>query len=91
MIGVQYVHYLQRKYALSSFNLLGHTAPAQAVTLLLFGPFLDYWLTSKRIDAFEYNLSSMVRLVQIYGLYIFLFIVATVQHVKPVELWTCSF
>ncbi|KAJ8541479.1 hypothetical protein K7X08_002295 [Anisodus acutangulus] len=53
-----YVHYLQRKYSLTSFNLLGHTAPAQAATLLLLGPFLDYWLTSKRIDQFSYNLPS---------------------------------
>ncbi|KAH9757713.1 UDP-rhamnose/UDP-galactose transporter 6 [Citrus sinensis] len=31
-----YVHHLQRKYSLTSFNLLGHTAPAQAATLLIF-------------------------------------------------------
>ncbi|XP_060198682.1 UDP-rhamnose/UDP-galactose transporter 6-like isoform X5 [Lycium barbarum] len=57
---VQYVHYLQRKYSLTSFNLLGHTAPAQAATLLLLGPFLDYWLTNKRIDQFSYNLPSLI-------------------------------
>ncbi|CAI9116476.1 OLC1v1017638C1 [Oldenlandia corymbosa var. corymbosa] len=55
-----YVHFLQRKYSLSSFNLLGHTAPAQAASLLLLGPFLDYWLTNKRIDSFEFNLPSSV-------------------------------
>ncbi|XP_022773429.1 UDP-rhamnose/UDP-galactose transporter 5 isoform X3 [Durio zibethinus] len=54
-----YVHHLQRRYNLSSFNLLGHTAPAQAGTLLLFGPFLDYWLTDKRVDAYSYNLVSV--------------------------------
>ncbi|KAL7585837.1 UDP-rhamnose/UDP-galactose transporter 6 [Lactuca sativa] len=58
-----YVHYLQRKYSLSSFNLLGHTAPIQAGSLLLVGPFLDYWLTEKRVDMFKYDLSSMVFLV----------------------------
>ncbi|XP_058188820.1 UDP-rhamnose/UDP-galactose transporter 6 [Rhododendron vialii] len=58
-----YVHYLQRKYSLSSFNLLGHTAPAQAATLLVVGPFLDYWLTDKRVDAFEFNLASLVFLI----------------------------
>lgn len=58
-----YVHFLQRKYSLSSFNLLGHTAPAQAASLLLSGPFLDYWLTSKRIDAFEFSASSLVFIV----------------------------
>lgn len=61
--SLQYVHFLQRKYSLSSFNLLGHTAPAQAASLLLLGPFLDYWLTSKRIDAFEFSASSLVSAV----------------------------
>jgi len=57
---MQYVHYLQRKYSLNSFNLLGHTAPAQAATLLVVGPFLDYWLTEKRVDMYDYNLVSVV-------------------------------
>ncbi|XP_042517176.1 UDP-rhamnose/UDP-galactose transporter 6 [Macadamia integrifolia] len=55
-----YVHYLQRKYSLGSFNLLGHTAPAQAASLLLLGPFLDYWLTTKRVDTYDYNVMSMI-------------------------------
>lgn len=55
-----YVHYLQRKYSLSSFNLLGHTAPVQAATLLVLGPFVDYWLTSKRVYTFYYNLTASV-------------------------------
>nr|GMD52251.1 UDP-galactose transporter 2-like [Ipomoea batatas] len=54
-----YVHFLQRKYSLSSFNLLGHTAPAQAGTLLILGPFLDYWLTTKRIDQYNFTFPSM--------------------------------
>ncbi|GAA0153583.1 secondary carrier transporter [Lithospermum erythrorhizon] len=58
-----YVHHLQRKYSLSSFNLLGHTAPTQAATLLILGPFLDYWLTNQRIDSFEFNLPSVVFII----------------------------
>ncbi|KAJ0972036.1 hypothetical protein J5N97_019995 [Dioscorea zingiberensis] len=54
-----YVHFLQKKYALGSFSLLGHTAPAQAMSLLLLGPFLDYWLTNKRVDAFDYNVTAV--------------------------------
>ncbi|KAF9612222.1 hypothetical protein IFM89_038644 [Coptis chinensis] len=54
-----YVHYLQRKYALGSFNLLGHTAPAQAASLLLLGPFLDFWMTNKRVDNFDYNVVTV--------------------------------
>lgn len=55
-----YVHHLQKKYSLNSFNLLGHTAPAQAASLLIVGPFLDYWLTGKRIDAYNYTLPSVL-------------------------------
>lgn len=50
-----YVHLLQRKYSLGSFNLLGHTAPVQAASLLLLGPFVDYWLTSKRVDSYPFT------------------------------------
>ncbi|CAI0428608.1 unnamed protein product [Linum tenue] len=58
-----YVHYLQRRYSLNSFNLLGHTAPAQAGSLLLVGPFLDYWLTTKRVDAYPYSLTPVLFIV----------------------------
>lgn len=60
LLLLQYVHYLQRNYSLGSFNLLGHTAPAQAVSLLLVGPFLDCWLTGKRVYAYDYTLTSVV-------------------------------
>uniref|UniRef100_A0A7C9B1A8 Sugar phosphate transporter domain-containing protein n=1 Tax=Opuntia streptacantha TaxID=393608 RepID=A0A7C9B1A8_OPUST len=50
-----YVHHLQRKYSIGSFNLLGRTAPVQAASLLIVGPFLDYWLTNKRVDAYPYS------------------------------------
>nr|ACF82656.1 unknown [Zea mays] len=52
---LQYVQHLQWKYSLGSFNLLGHTAPAQAASLLVLGPFVDFWLTNKRVDAFNYT------------------------------------
>ncbi|CAN6468502.1 unnamed protein product [Victoria cruziana] len=55
-----YVHFLQRKYSLGSFNLLGHTAPVQAATLLIVGPFLDFWLTNKRIDMYDFNMVSVL-------------------------------
>ncbi|CAN0878617.1 UDP-rhamnose/UDP-galactose transporter 5 [Linum grandiflorum] len=58
-----YVHYLQRRYSLNSFNLLGHTAPAQAASLLVVGPFLDYWLTNKRVDAYPYSSISVMFIV----------------------------
>ncbi|KAA8546926.1 hypothetical protein F0562_003355 [Nyssa sinensis] len=58
-----YIHFLQRKYSLGSFNLLGHTAPVQAASLLLLGPFVDYWLTNKRVDAYHYSLVSVFLIV----------------------------
>ncbi|RDY13224.1 UDP-rhamnose/UDP-galactose transporter 4 [Mucuna pruriens] len=58
-----YVHFLQRKYSLGSFNLLGHTAPVQAASLLLVGPFVDYWLTNKRVDAYNYGLTSTLFII----------------------------
>ncbi|KAI5672804.1 hypothetical protein M9H77_13168 [Catharanthus roseus] len=58
-----YVHFLQRKYSLGSFNLLGHTAPLQAASLLLSGPFVDYWLTGKRVDAYYYTFTSVFFIV----------------------------
>lgn len=58
-----YVHYLQRKYSLNSFNLLGHTAPAQAGSLLLVGPFVDFLLTGKRVDHFNFTSLSLLFVV----------------------------
>ncbi|KAK4485989.1 hypothetical protein RD792_008644 [Penstemon davidsonii] len=55
-----YVHYLQRKHSIGSFNLLGHTAPPQAASLLLVGPFMDYWLTNKRVDSYNYAFTSVM-------------------------------
>lgn len=60
LLFVQYVHSLQKKYSLSSFSLLGHTAPVQAASLLILGPFLDFWLTGRRVDNFDYNVTSVV-------------------------------
>ncbi|GMH06658.1 hypothetical protein Nepgr_008498 [Nepenthes gracilis] len=42
-----HVHRLRRKYSFGSFNLLEHTAPVQAVSLLVIGPFLDRSLTNR--------------------------------------------
>ncbi|EOX92326.1 Nucleotide-sugar transporter family protein isoform 3 [Theobroma cacao] len=54
-----YVHFLQRKHSLGSFDLLGHTAPVQAASLLLVGPFVDYWLTEKKVYAYDYTVISV--------------------------------
>ncbi|KAK6118423.1 hypothetical protein DH2020_047840 [Rehmannia glutinosa] len=58
-----YVHFLQRKHSIGSFSLLGHTAPPQAATLLILGPFMDYWLTEKRVDAYHYTFTSAMLII----------------------------
>ncbi|XP_077211063.1 UDP-rhamnose/UDP-galactose transporter 2-like [Tasmannia lanceolata] len=47
---------LQKKYSIGSFELLSKTAPIQALSLLLFGPFIDYYLNGQFIS--NYKLSS---------------------------------
>ncbi|PIA47826.1 hypothetical protein AQUCO_01400427v1 [Aquilegia coerulea] len=54
-----------RKYSLGSFNLLGHTAPVQAASFLLLGPFLDYRMTNKRVDKYDNNVVSVVRIKEV--------------------------
>ncbi|XP_047323741.1 UDP-rhamnose/UDP-galactose transporter 2-like [Impatiens glandulifera] len=46
---------LQKKYSIGSFELLSKTAPIQAISLIVFGPFLDSFLTGRSI--FNYRLS----------------------------------
>lgn len=47
---------LQKKYSVGSFELLSKTAPIQAISLLILGPFVDYFLTGKLLT--EYKLTS---------------------------------
>ncbi|KAK7283814.1 hypothetical protein RIF29_13560 [Crotalaria pallida] len=49
---------LQKKYSIGSFELLSKTAPIQAVSLLVFGPFADYYLSGKMLT--NYKMSSGV-------------------------------
>lgn len=57
---LQYVHSLQQKYKLGSFDLLGHTAPVQAGMLLTVGPVADYFLSGLRVDKYQYSVPSLV-------------------------------
>ncbi|KAL0916054.1 hypothetical protein M5K25_013536 [Dendrobium thyrsiflorum] len=47
---------LQKKYSIGSFELLSKTAPIQALSLVILGPFIDYYLNGKFI--LNYKLSS---------------------------------
>ncbi|KAJ8492176.1 hypothetical protein OPV22_013897 [Ensete ventricosum] len=46
----------QKKYSIGSFELLSKTAPVQAVSLILVGPFADYYLNNRSL--LEYPFSS---------------------------------
>ncbi|XP_020582254.1 UDP-galactose transporter 2-like [Phalaenopsis equestris] len=47
---------LQKKYSIGSFELLSKTAPIQALSLLILGPYIDYYLNGKFI--LNYKLTS---------------------------------
>eukprot|EP00249_Psilotum_nudum_P006776 c20047_g1_i1 orf=477-1571(+) len=51
-----YIGSFQKKYSIGSFELLSKTAPIQAASLLVLGPFIDYFLNGRNI--LEYSLSS---------------------------------
>lgn len=46
---------LQKKYSIGSFELLSKTAPIQALSLLILGPFIDYYLNGKFILNYKFN------------------------------------
>eukprot|EP00271_Cylindrocystis_brebissonii_P013423 TRINITY_DN33236_c0_g1_i1.p1 TRINITY_DN33236_c0_g1~~TRINITY_DN33236_c0_g1_i1.p1 ORF type:complete len:348 (+),score=56.73 TRINITY_DN33236_c0_g1_i1:252-1295(+) len=58
-----YVHFLQKKYRLGSFDLLAHTAPVQAGILILLGPAVDYLLSGIRVDKYDYSVPSVLCIV----------------------------
>ncbi|KAG9135775.1 hypothetical protein Leryth_002493 [Lithospermum erythrorhizon] len=50
---------LQKKYSVGSFELLSKTAPIQAGSLLVLGPFVDYYLSDKFILDYKYTSGSI--------------------------------
>ncbi|KAK1372154.1 hypothetical protein POM88_038246 [Heracleum sosnowskyi] len=40
---------LQKKYTIGSFELLSKTTPIQAISLLILGPFVDYYISNNNI------------------------------------------
>ncbi|CAI5518072.1 unnamed protein product [Closterium sp. Naga37s-1] len=55
-----YVQYLQKKYRLGSFDLLSHTAPVQAGSLVLLGPLIDWLLSGARVDSYDFSVPSVL-------------------------------
>ncbi|GKV09614.1 hypothetical protein SLEP1_g21086 [Rubroshorea leprosula] len=52
---------IQKKFKVSSTQLLYQSCPYQAITLFIIGPFLDGLLTNKNVFAFKYTPQVLVR------------------------------
>ncbi|KAI7747106.1 hypothetical protein M8C21_006794 [Ambrosia artemisiifolia] len=48
---------LQTKYSIGSFELLSKTAPIQAISLLIFGPFIDFYLSENLVSNYMKTIS----------------------------------
>ncbi|WOH03626.1 hypothetical protein DCAR_0623025 [Daucus carota subsp. sativus] len=70
---------LQKKYSVGSFELLSKTAPIQAVSLLILGPFIDYSLSGNVI--LNYSLS--------YGFFACLFLSCSLAVFCNISQYLC--
>jgi len=52
---------IQKKFKVSSTQLLYQSCPYQAATLLIFGPYLDKLLTNQNVFGFKYTTQVTVR------------------------------
>lgn len=59
--GFQMTNTIQKKFKVSSTQLLYQSCPYQAITLFIVGPFLDGLLTSQNVFAFKYTPNVLVR------------------------------
>ncbi|GAB4814419.1 hypothetical protein N2152v2_001465 [Parachlorella kessleri] len=62
------VRTMQKKHNLSSNELLGATAPSQAASLLLFGPFIDKLVSSTWVFSYSFSAGALVFLMLSCGL-----------------------
>lgn len=70
---MQSIGSLQKKYSVGSFELLSKTAPIQAVSLLLFGPFVDYFLSGNFIMNYTFSSGVLVSLSFLFFSFLFCF------------------
>lgn len=70
---LQSIGSLQKKYSIGSFELLSKTAPIQALSLIFFGPFIDYYLNGKSIVKYKFTSGVIVcRLSTLISLHLIL-------------------
>jgi len=58
---------IQKKFKVSSTQLLYQSCPYQALTLFLIGPFLDGFLTNQNVFAFDYTTQVLVSIKSGFG------------------------
>lgn len=56
-------NFIQKKFKVSSTQLLYQSCPYQALTLFIIGPFLDGFLTNQNVFAFKYTSEILVFIV----------------------------
>ncbi|KAG0464336.1 hypothetical protein HPP92_020405 [Vanilla planifolia] len=61
----------QKKYSIGSFELLSKTAPIQAASLLVLGPFIDYCLTEKSIFTYRFSTGASLFIILSCSLAVF--------------------
>lgn len=61
----------QKKYSIGSFELLSKTAPIQAASLLLVGPFMDYCLNGQSILSYHFSTGASLFIVLSCALAVF--------------------
>ena len=60
MTWLQYIGALQKKHSCGSFELLSKTAPIQAASLIVVGPFVDYFLVGENLANYTYTSGAIV-------------------------------
>lgn len=63
---MQSIGSLQKKYNIGSFELLSKTAPIQAVSLLVLGPIIDYYLSANLILDYKFTSGAVVSMSLLY-------------------------
>lgn len=55
-----YIGALQKKHSCGSFELLSKTAPIQAASLIILGPYVDYFLNGRNILDYSYSIGAVM-------------------------------
>lgn len=62
---------LQKKYSIGSFELLSKTAPFQALSLIVLGPFVDYYLNGKFLMNYKMSIGALLFIILSCSLAVF--------------------